>query len=360
MTLLLIYLAVALGFSFLCSIAEAVLLSVTTAYVGVLEQEGRHSGAILRRLRGNMDASLSAILSLNTIAHTVGAAGVGAQSAVVFGSQALGITSGVLTFLILIFSEIIPKTLGTTYWRKLAPACAYFLVYLIRVLYPLVWMSKLITKRLSPKKAGDGFRRDEFLALIMEGERRGVLDAHEVAIMKHTLALNQARVMDIMTPASVIFSLSEDSSVDYYFGKFVDKRFSRIPLYRNEPDNIIGFALRADILLARARGNGIKPLSNYCRPMQAIPDRVSVLTAYEQFLEQKSHIMYVVDEYGSLRGIVTMEDILETLTGIEITDEGDTIDDMRLLAKRLWRKRAAEMGIELDATTPLSDGSING
>jgi len=348
MTALFIYLAVALGFSFLCSIAEAVLLSVTTAYISLLEHEGKPAAGLLRTLKDDINSPLAAILSLNTIAHTVGAAGVGAQAAYVFGSQYLGIISAILTLLILIFSEIIPKTLGSVYWRHLAPATAYALKYLIIALYPLVWLSSKLTARIAVHPTLRGFSREEFSAMAHLGEREGQLSEQEAHILQNLFKLRDIHVKDAMTPSTVIFSLPETNTVELFFHKYDDKRFSRIPVYDGQADHITGFVLRSDLLTAQARDNRSSPLSNYKREILAIPAKVSLLTAFELFLEKRAHIMYVVNEYGEVRGLLSLEDILETLTGSEIVDEGDAIADMQKFAKKQWRKRAQNMGIDVD------------
>lgn len=348
MTTLFIYLFIALVFSFLCSIAEAVLLSVTTAHISLLEQQEKPVASLLQRLKNDIDAPLAAILSLNTIAHTIGAAGVGAQATQVFGNQYLGIISAVLTLLILIFSEIIPKTLGSFYWRKLAPATAYSLRYLIIVLYPLVWLSKQLTMKITVHPTLKGFSREEFAAMANLGEQEGQLSEPEAHILQNLFKLREMHVDDVMTPSTVVFSLPEGNSVELFFNKHDDKRFSRIPIYTEMPDQITGFVLRSDLLTAQARGNTGMPLSNYKRDIFAIPDKASLLAAFELFLEKRAHIMYVVNEYGTLRGVVTLEDIFETLTGLEIVDEGDAAEDMQKLARKQWRKRARKMGIDLD------------
>ncbi len=348
MITLLIYLAIALGFSFLCSIAEAVLLSVTTAYVTVLEREEKPSAALWQALKKDIDAPLSAILSLNTIAHTIGAAGVGAQATVVFGSGYLGITSAVLTLLILIFSEIIPKTLGSYYWRQLAPSVAYILKYLIKTLFPLVWLSKRMTRSFTVEPTLEGFSREEFAAMAQLGEAEGQLSTSEAKILHNLFKLSELKVEDVHTPSTVMFRLPASASVEYYFNKHKDSRFSRIPIYDEDPDHICGFVLRSDLLMAKSRGNGDSLLKNYQRQITAVLDRLSLLSCFEVFVKNDAQIMHVVDEYGSMKGVITQEDIFETLVGMEIVDESDHTDDMREFARRRWRKRAAEMGLELD------------
>ncbi|MCU7922816.1 MAG: hemolysin family protein [Candidatus Thiodiazotropha sp. (ex Dulcina madagascariensis)] len=348
MLLLTVYVLIALGFSFLCSIAEAVILSITHPYISVLDQEGNRAAPILRKMKRDINDPLAAILTLNTTAHTIGAAGAGAQAAVVFGSGYVGVASGVLTFMILVFSEIIPKTLGANYWRQLAPATAYTLKFLIWALYPFVVMSALLTRLLSRDQSHGQFRREEFTAMAEVGIEEGKLDLHESLILKNLFLLKDTRVTDVMTPRTVVFSLDETLRVKDYFDKHNSSRFSRIPVYREDRDHVTGFVLRNDLLLSHARGNSENTLVVYRRDIPALPATSSLQVAFEFFIEKRSHIMLIVDEYGSMSGILTLEDILETILGIEIVDEGDRIDDMRKLARRLWRKRANKMGLEVD------------
>ena len=349
MTLLLFYLFFALGFSFFCSVAEAVLLSITTAYISALRLKGRRVAGLLEDLKRDIDAPLAAILSLNTIAHTVGAAGVGAQAAAVFGSRYLGVASAILTLLILVFSEIIPKTIGTVFWRKLAPGIGYSLKYLVKILYPFVWLSRLITGQIAARSRRKGFSREEFAAMAHLGREEGELAEHEASILKNVLMLKDARVEDVMTPSPVIFCLPESITVEVFFSKYSNQRFSRIPVYGESPDQITGFVLRNDLLLAKARGNTQKSLVDYRREIFFIPDKFSLLAAFDIFLEHGAHIMCVFSEYGAIKGLISLEDIIETLMGLEIVDESDTDTDLQELAKRRWRKRAREMGVEFDS-----------
>ena len=348
MLLLLVYVFIALGFSFLCSIAEDVILSLTTPHITLMQRQGRNSGRLLADLKANINSSLAAILTLNTIAHTVGAAGAGAQAAKVFGAASLGIVSAVLTFLILVFSEIIPKTLGATYWKQLAPLTAYILQALVWLFYPFVKLSALLTRGLTHGPGLTGFNREEMTVMAELSASEGQLDPRESNILVNLLHLRETRVSDAMTPRTVVFSLSGDLTVEEFFWKYGGERFSRIPVYTDEPGQLDGFVLRSDLLLAQARGNTETKLSNYQRAMSALPETSSLSHAFEEFLRQRAHIMMVVDEYGNVDGILTLEDILETLLGLEIIDEGDVAHDMQVLARRLWRKRAIEMGLSID------------
>jgi len=348
MALLITFILVALVFSFLCSIAEAVLLSVTVPYVAVLERRGRPSGAILRSLKAEISKPLSAILTLNTIAHTIGAAGAGAQVAVVFGNAYLGAASVVLTLLILVFSEIIPKTLGARHWRRLAPATAYGLKFLVWVLYPFVVLSEKITGRMVDGPTLNGFSRQEFAAMAELSAQEGQLAERESEVLKNLLLLRETRVRDAMTPRPVVFSLSDSTTVGAFCDEHHSVRFSRIPLFRDDPDQVDGFVLRSDLLLAHAEGEADTPLAHFKRTLPVVPESLSLAQAFNQLLRVRAHIVQVVDEYGCLAGILTLEDIIETLLGLEIVDEGDAAVDMQEHARRLWRRRAREMGLDID------------
>jgi len=348
MLLLIVYVLIALVFSFLCSVAEAAILSVSRPYIELRLKQGHRSGSLLAEMKAEINNPLAAILTLNTIAHTIGAAGAGAQAAHVFGNAYVGIASAILTLLILVFSEIIPKTLGAHYWRQLAPATAYVLRGLVWLLYPFVLLSRYLTRGLSHGPLLRGFNRDELMVMAEVSEKEGTLDEQETSILKNLLRLRRARVMDVMTPRTVIFSLSQDLRVEEFFWKYESVRFSRIPIYRDDPEHLDGFVLRSDLLLAQARGNTDTPLSTYRRDMPVIPETNDLSQAFDTALRERAHIILVVNEYGGTEGIVTLEDILETLIGLEIVDEGDAATDMQAHARRLWRKRARQMGIEVD------------
>ena len=346
MTLLIIYILVALVFSFLCSIAEAVLLSVSSPYVALLEKQGHKSGELLHELTTDISKPLAAILTLNTIAHTIGAAGAGAQVAVVFGNAYLGIASAILTLLILIFSEIIPKTIGARHWRQLAPATAFGLRALVWILYPFVKLSEKITGGLTDGPTLKGFSRREFAAAAELSEKEGQLAQREAEILRNLLRLRNTHVKDAMTPRTVVFALPRELSVDSFFAEHEQVRFSRIPVYQDDSDELTGFVLRGDLLLARAKGEGRSPLGQFERSMPLLPESLSLAEAFNEVLKVRAHIVQAVDEYGVMAGILTLEDIIETLLGLEIIDEGDENADMQEHARRLWRRRAREMGIE--------------
>ena len=348
MFLLVVYVFIALGFSFLCSIAEAVILSVSVPYIALSEKAGKSSGAVLRRLKDDINNPLAAILTLNTVAHTVGAAGAGAQATAVFGSAWLGLASAVLTLLILVFSEIIPKTLGAHYWRQLAPFTAYLLKYLIILMYPMVKFSEKVTQVLGKGFKHKGFSRDELAVMAELSGSEGQLDQRESQILKNLLLLDDKRVRDAMTPRPVVSGLPVRSTVGQFFDAHSDEPFSRIPLYGDSRDEVTGFVLRSDLLLAQARGQSAAPVERYRRDLSVIPAGASLLKAFDEFLHRRTHIMLVIDEFGGMDGILTMEDVLEAMLGLEIVDEGDKAVDMRALARRLGQRRAQEMGMEID------------
>ena len=348
MALLITFVLVALVFSFLCSIAEAVLLSVSMPYVALLEKNGKASGPLLRSLKTDISKPLSAILTLNTIAHTIGAAGAGAQVAIVFGNAYLGVASVILTLLILFLSEIIPKTLGAQHWRRLAPATAYGLKFLIWVLYPFVLLTGKMTKGLANGPTLNGFSRQEFAAMAELSAEEGQLKNRESEVLKNLLLLRETRARDAMTPRPVVFSLPESTTVGSFFAAHESVRFSRIPLYRDDPDQLDGFVLRSDLLLAHAKAEVDTPLERFKRPLPVVPESLSLAEALNQVLRVRAHIVQIVDEYGSLAGILTLEDIIETMLGLEIVDEGDEAVDMQEHARRLWQLRAREMVLDID------------
>ncbi len=346
MLLLITYVSTALIFSFFCSIAEAVLLSVTSPYIASLEQKGRPSGKILRKLKDDVNRPLAAILTLNTIANTFGAAGVGAQAAVVFGSDYVGIASAILTLAILIFSEIIPKTLGASYWRQLAPAIARPLRWLVWILYPFVLLSRGVSSSPTLK----GFSREEFAAMADLGAQEGQLAVKESRILKNLFHFRSSMVKDIMTPRTVAFALQENMTIAEFFEQHHQTPFSRIPVYDKDRDDITGFVLKDDIFLAQARDLQNSKLHEYKREIKLVRSTFPVSDLFEFLLDARTHIALVVDEYGGMEGIVTLEDVVETLLGLEIVDEADKTVDMQALARSLWEKRARRIGLITDET----------
>ncbi len=344
--LLLLYIALALGFSFMCSIAEAVLLSITPSYIEAQRDARPRLAALLKRLKQeNVDQSLAAILTLNTIAHTVGAIGAGAKATLVFGSAWFGVFSAVMTLLILFASEIVPKTIGAVYWAALARPTALFVRTLILVLYPLVWVSEKLTKLIARGRDTHIFSREEFLAMSRMGEQSGLLNNKEFRVIRNLFRLDGLQARDIMTPRPVMEALPEDMPMEEAFERVTTLPFSRLPLYRTDSDDVSGFVLKDDILLEVARGRREGTVRALRRDLLVVPEMVPLSSLLDQLLNDRQHIALVVDEYGGTRGLVTLEDLLETLIGIEIMDESDKVDDMRALARKLWKDRARALGV---------------
>jgi CBS domain containing-hemolysin-like protein len=323
---------------------EAVLLSVSPSYVARQEQEGHPLAGRLRRLKENVDKPLAAILSLNTIAHTVGAAGAGAQAAAVFGDAYIGVISAILTFLILVVSEIIPKTLGAAYWRQLT----FWVVRALRVtvwsMYPLVKMAEALTRWLTKGKEKTKVHREEFVALAQLGAKEGVFHKYESRILNNLFCFRDVRTRDIMTPRTVLFALKENMTVEQTLARHGQLPFSRIPIYGENLDQVTGFILKSEILGAGPQ-NGTLRLAQMRRPLLVVPDTLALHQLFKRFMDEKAHIALAVDEYGGTQGVVTMEDFIETLLGLEIVDELDTVDDMQAMAREQWRERARSLGL---------------
>ena len=350
MFLLVIYLLIALVFSFFCSISEAVLLSVRPSYVAVLVEKNASGAKALKKLRDNLDRPLAAILTLNTIAHTIGAAGVGAQATALYGDEALGVVSAILTLLILIFSEIIPKTLGVSYSKGLAPVLAPIVSGLTTILFPFVWLSERITRVMAPSgKSAFTFSRDELTAMAEIEAGEGRIERKELKIVSNLMRLHALSVRDIMTPRTVMFMVSSQMKVREFFEEYAEKPFSRIPVFLDGRDDIKGYVLKSELLAAQARDEFNRELAEFQRQFVIITEGQSVSEVFDNLAQQRSHIGLVVDEFGTVQGLVTLEDVMETLIGLEITDESDTVADMQALAHRRWRERVSELGIDPDS-----------
>jgi len=353
--LLVTYVLLALLFSFLCSVAEAVLLSITPSYILGLKQRSPRLAALLRRLKQDrIDQSLAAILTLNTIAHTVGAIGAGAKAADVFGAAWFGVFSAVMTLMILFLSEIIPKTLGAVYWQKLTGVTALFVRALIVILYPLIWISEGLTRLIARRKAAHLFSRDEFIAMAGIGERIGQLDKRESRIIRNLFRFGSLKARDIMTPRTVMQGLRENMTVSEALAADDALPFSRLPIYRKDRDDITGFVLKDDMLLSKFRGQGDVRLESLKREITTVPDDMPLSGLLEYILDHRRHIALVADAFGATVGLVTLEDVVETLLGMEIVDEMDRVEDMQALARQQWEKRARALGLEAYRSPPVS------
>ncbi len=347
---LVLYVTLALFTSFLCSISEAVFLTMTPTYIENLSLRRPRIARRIRRLKiENIDRSLAAILTLNTIAHTVGAIGAGAKAVVVFGSAYFGLFSGLMTLMILVLSEIVPKTIGAVYWRGLSVPTSWFVQGLIWILYPLIIVTESLTRWIARDKSAHVFHRDDLAAMAGMGERAGALRPEESRIIRNLLALENLTAQDIMTPRTVVTALPEETTLASAITIDTLKPFSRIPVFRETIDRITGFVLKYEILLEHARGHGDRRLHELIREIPTVPESMRLRELLRFLLERRqAHIALVVDEYGGTGGVVTMEDVVETLLGLEIVDEMDSSTDMQALARRRWIERARSMGLQVD------------
>lgn len=353
MLLLFIYLFLALVISFLCSIMESVLLSTPKSFLIVKSEEGNKWAKSFIALKNNIDKPLSAILSLNTVAHTVGAAGVGAQAVKVFGEASFGIASAILTVLILIITEIIPKTIGARYWRKLAKYTSHLLKITIIVSYPLVILASLVTRVFSKRENELTTSREEIAALASIGTEEGVFSIREDRIIQNLLKLKNVKAKDIMTPRVVVVVADEKLKLKEFLENKDYLKFSRIPVYKENKESISGYVIRQTVFEKLAEDKHDLQLINVKREITVAPNSISLFSLWEKLLKTKEHISVIVDEYGGFDGIVTMEDIIETLLGLEIVDEKDTITDMQEYARQRWKTRQIKYELidKLDADT---------
>lgn len=366
MTLLIIYATVSIFFSFLCSILEAVLLSVSPTFINVKKKEGKAFATQLETLKKDVDKPLIAILTLNTLAHTVGAILVGVQAKVayseLYGSETkavlgieftedimVGVVSSIMTILILVASEIIPKTIGATYWKQLANFTTKALNILI---FPLKWTGILwvlqLTTKLIGGKGGHGesvLSREDFSAMTDIAEQEGVFEENESNVIRNMLNFKDVQAKHIMTPRTVITTADENQTIQSFFEENRPLRFSRVPVFAENSDNITGYILKDQLLLALIDEKGNEPLKLIKRNIIIANRDLSIPSLFEKLIEQREHLALVVDEYGSVSGLVTQEDVIETLLGFEIMDESDNVADLQGLARKSWEKRAKRLGI---------------
>ena len=348
MITLLVWFFVSIIFSFLCSIWEAVLLSIPPSHVEIRNKEGSKVGKLLKRFKDNIDQPLAAILTLNTIAHTGGAIGVGASATKLWPHNELitGVVVPVLmTLAILILSELIPKTLGANSWKQLTKFTILSLDWVIKILYPLVWLGQWITKRLKKDKLKSVLSRADFTVMAEIGAKTGIFKTDESRIIKNLLRFNTILTKDIMTPRTVMISGKEDTTVMDFFKANQNLRFSRIPIYRETKDNINGFFLKDELLIKLVYDEDRTLLKDIMREIMIVNEQLPLPDLFDKFIENREQIALVVDEFGGTAGIVSMEDVIETLLGLEITDEMDKIEDMRMLARKNWERRAKELNL---------------
>lgn len=365
MGLLLFYALISIFFSFLCSILEAVLLSITPTFINLKKQEGKEYAGTLEALKKDVDKPLIAILTLNTIAHTVGAILVGVQAKVAYADLygttkqnilgfeftedlMVGIVSTLMTILILVASEIIPKTIGATYWKQLANFTSKALSTMVFALKwtGLLWVLQLFTKLIGAKgEHGSVLSREDFTAMTEIAHEEGVFHESESKVIKNLLKFDEILAKDVMTPRTVMKIASEDMTIKEFFDANRPLRFSRIPLYKDRMDNITGFFLKDELMEAIINKKGSQTLSELKREILVTNRTKPIPELFDKLVKQREHVSLVVDEYGSVSGLVTMEDVIETLLGLEIMDESDNVEDLQSLARKNWHKRAQRLGI---------------
>ncbi|MCL2130913.1 MAG: CNNM domain-containing protein [Lentimicrobiaceae bacterium] len=341
MSLLIFFLLLAMLISFSCSLLESVLLSTPISFVNMKEAEGHKRANTLKDFKEHIDKPLAAILSINTIANTVGAAGVGAQAVVVFENAYFGIVSAVLTLLLLVFSEIFPKTIGSRFYRSLAMKIVLPLKCMIFIAYPFVLLSKLMTKILGNDSNEATVSREEVSAMMDIATDEGEFEVKENKIIQNIMRLETIKVEDIMTPQIVVLTASEDLTVEEFHRNKSYLNYSRIPVYEEDnEDSITGYVLQKTVLDHLANDDFSIKLKDIRRNIVIAREGLSITTLWETLLEEKEHIALIIDEYGSFAGIVTLEDIIESILGLEIVDETDNEVDMQQYARRKWQERS--------------------
>ena len=339
MSRLFFYFFTVLGISFLCSLLESFILSVTHAHISLVSKDRPALGKKLSHFKENINQPLSAILSLNTIANTVGAASVGAITLVEFGSNWVAIMSGILTLCILIFSEIIPKTVGALYWKKILVPATFAVQVLIIMTYPLVVFLEFLSKWLAKAENEDKVSREEVIAMAELGEDEGTIEESEGTVIENVLMLDDISVEEVLTPRSVIFAVNKTNSVREVLDKYNDIEFSRIPVYEDGLDNIIGIVRRHVLLKSKAEDQFDVTMGELAKPIHAVEENDSVGDVLDEFVKRREHLFMVKDQFGQVAGLITLEDAIETLLGVEIVDETDSVVDMRKLALDNWRKK---------------------
>lgn len=342
MTLIVLLIVLSAALSFLCSLLEAVILSTTHAYIAVEEKRGRRFARILQKLKDNMNRPLSAILTINTLANTAGGAAVGAQVHKLYGEKYLATISAITTMVVLVLGEFIPKVLGSAHWKALAPFCTYLIQGLVWLVFPFVWLAERLAKVLG-RTDETVVSREEVIVTAEMSADEGSIRPKESAIIKNLLMLDKMKVSDIMTPRAVMYAFESGTTVSEIMAKHKPIRFSRVPVFRNDLDHILGVVHRYKILEEASHDRDHVPVDNLMTAVHSIPENISVAAALDQFIKRHEHIFVVIDDYGSTTGIVSLEDAIETLLGVEIVDEFDSVADLRQLALEQWRERKQKL-----------------
>jgi len=341
--LLLLFFALSVGISFICSILESVLLSINMSYVAVLEKERPNVGKLLRLHKENINKSIASILILNTVANTLGAAAVGAQASVLFGNDAVVIVSMVMTFAILFFSEIIPKTIGAIYWKQLAPISAHVIRIFIWLTYPIILTTLFVTNKISNgKEDANSLTKEELLESMLLSEDEGVIDEKESDVIENILKLDNIKISEVLTPRSVVFALDESITIKEVIQTKEDIfKFSRIPIYHDSIEDVVGIVMTKKIFRQALIDDSVT-LGSIKKDIFSINENIPVSKALDLFIKKKDHMFLVIDNYDQTEGIITLEDCVETILGVEIVDESDSTVDMRELAKIKMKQKRKE------------------
>lgn len=346
MTLLLIFLLGAMIISFMCSILEATLMSTPLSYVNMREDEGYKPAKRFKRYKTDNARPIAAILSLNTIANTIGAAGVGAQATQLFGSQWFGLVSAITTILILVFAEIIPKTIGTRYWKKLMRFTTDTLRLIITILFPIVWVVEKLSKTIADEDDDEAaVSREEVAAMADMAEDEEVIDEDENKIIQNVIKLDDVKAEDVMTPTTVAAIAPERMTLKQFYKDKRYSHFSRIPVWSESDEYITGYILRSEALELLTEDKFNMTLGDIRRDIVMYKEQMPVSEIWDSMLSNKQHIACVIDEYGSFQGIITLEDIIETIVGLEIMDERDDVADLRQLALDRWHQRQSRFKV---------------
>lgn len=347
MELLILFFLLSVGVSFICSVLESVLLSANMSYVAVLEKEKPSVGKLLKHHKENINKSIASILILNTIANTLGAAAVGAQASIIFGNDAVVYVSVVLTFAILFFSEIIPKTIGAVYWKSLAPITAHIIRFFIFITYPIILMTLFVTDKISQgNEDAQSITKEELIESMLMGEDEGVIDEKESDVIENILNLDKVKVSEVLTPRSVVFALDETMSIK----EIIETQknifnFSRIPVYKNSMEEVVGIVMTKNIFQQALKDDSVT-IGSIKEEIFSINENIPVSKALDLFISKKYHMFLVIDSYDQTEGIITLEDCVETILGVEIVDESDSAIDMRELAKLQMKLKRKEKSFQ--------------
>ncbi|MBQ9105838.1 MAG: HlyC/CorC family transporter [Mailhella sp.] len=341
MTVLIITVILTIAISSLCSTLEAMLYSISWTSLEKMKDSDSSAGKILYHMRSNVDQPISAILTLNTIANTAGASLAGALAVSALGQENMPAFAAAITVLILLFGEIIPKTLGVSYPEPVGRLLAWPLMIMTRLLRPVTWLSGQITKLITPSNSGPEATEEDIKAMARISRQAGTIQSYEETAIANILALDDKRVHDVMTPRTVVFSLPEDTTVDEAYENPSFWHFSRIPVYADDNEDIVGYVLRRDLVRFRDDDRGDVTLGKIMRPVHFVMESMTLDKVLTEFLERHQHLFAVLDEYGGLAGVVTLEDLMEELLGREIVDESDVVTDMRAVARDRRAKAAA-------------------